>query len=88
MKGYGCILSQARMVGDTGHNKLRSNADVDAHAQEAEAEEDGEAQRIAEWDRAAADAAYRAEVERAQREQQLLEERAALVRLYWCNILT
>lgn len=47
--------------------------------QEEEQAEDGEAERTAEWDRAAADAAYRAEVERAQREQKLLEERLAQV---------
>ena len=48
--------------------------------QEEEAEEEGEAERLADWDRAAADAAYKAEVERAQRHQQLLDEQAALVR--------
>ena len=48
--------------------------------QEEEAEEEGEAERLADWDRSAADAAYKAEVERAQRHQQLLDEQAALVR--------
>ena len=47
--------------------------------QEEEAEEEGEAQRMAEWDRAAADAAYKAEVERAQQQQKLWEEQLALV---------
>ncbi|KAK9804733.1 hypothetical protein WJX72_002805 [[Myrmecia] bisecta] len=50
--------------------------------QEAEMDEEGEAQRLAEWDTAAADAAYRAQVERAralaqeQRDHQELEASA------------
>lgn len=41
-------------------------------------DEDGEAQRIAEWDQAAADAAYRAQVQRAAAQQALLEEQHSL----------
>ncbi|KAK9839615.1 hypothetical protein WJX81_001019 [Elliptochloris bilobata] len=42
--------------------------------QEAEMEEDAEAVRAVDWDRTAADAAYRAEVERAQARARLVEE--------------
>lgn len=44
------------------------------HLQEEEAEEEGEAERMAEWDRKAADENYRLEVERAQQQQKLYEE--------------
>lgn len=43
-------------------------------SQEEEAEEEGEAERMAEWDRKAADEAYRQEVERALQHQKLLDE--------------
>ena len=46
-------------------------------SQEAEAEEEGEAQRIAEWDQGLANEAYKVEIERAQAEQQRLDEEAA-----------
>lgn len=42
--------------------------------QEAEIEEDVEATRVADWDKAAADAAYRIQVEQAQARHRLLEE--------------
>lgn len=45
--------------------------------QEADAEEEGEAQRLAEWDKGAADEAYKAEIERAQAYQQELDDQAA-----------
>ena len=51
--------------------------EVLAFFQEAEAEEEGEAQRIAEWDQGLANEAYKAEIERAQAEQQRLDEEAA-----------
>lgn len=41
--------------------------------QEAEAEEEGGAAAIADWDKAAADAAYQEEVERALEQQRLWE---------------
>lgn len=46
--------------------------------QEEDAEEEGEAQRLAEWNKGAADEAYKAEIERAQRHQQELDEQAAI----------
>ena len=45
--------------------------------QEAEIEEDAEATRAVDWDKAAADAAYRAQVERAQERQRILQEQLA-----------
>jgi len=45
--------------------------------QEEEAEEDGEAERMAEWNRGAADAAYKLEIEKAQQQQLLLDQEAA-----------
>ena len=48
--------------------------------QEAEIEEDVEATRVLDWDKAAADAAYRAKVEEAEaRQRALLEQQAAAV---------
>ena len=45
--------------------------------QEAEIEEDVEATRVLDWDKAAADTAYRAKVEEAEaRQRALLEQRA------------
>ena len=44
---------------------------------EEEAEEEGEAERMAEWDRGAADAAYKLQVEKAQQQQLLLDQEAA-----------
>ncbi len=44
-----------------------------ALTQEEEAEEEGEAERMAEWNRVAADAAYKLEIEKAQQQQLLLE---------------
>jgi hypothetical protein len=49
-----------------------------ATEQEAEIEEDVEATRVADWDKAAADAAYRVQVEQAQARQRLLEEQREL----------
>ncbi len=51
-------------------------------AQEAEAEEEGEAQRMADWDQGLANESYKAEIERAQAEQQRLDEEAAA----WVNL--
>ncbi len=45
--------------------------------QEAEIEEDAEATRAVDWDKAAADEAYRAQVERAQERQRILMEQLA-----------
>ena len=45
--------------------------------QEAEIEEDAEATRAVDWDKAAADEAYRAQVERAQERQRILLEQLA-----------
>jgi hypothetical protein len=45
--------------------------------QEEEAEEEGEAERMAEWNRGAADAAYKLEIEKAQQQQLLLDQEAA-----------
>ena len=51
-----------------------------AMLQEAEIEEDVEATRVLDWDKGAADAAYRAKVEEAEaRQRALLEQQAAEV---------
>lgn len=42
-----------------------------------EIEEDAEATRAVDWDKAAADTAYRAQVERAQERQRILQEQLA-----------
>ena len=45
--------------------------------QEAEIEEDVEATRVLDWDKAAADAAYRVKVEEAEERQRLILEQRA-----------
>ena len=52
--------------------------------QEAEVENDEEAVRVVDWDRSAADAAYRAEVARAQERQRAIDEEAALLLQVGC----
>ena len=47
------------------------------HVQELEIEEDVEATRVLDWDKAAADAAYRAKVEEAKTRQRLIMEQRA-----------
>lgn len=58
------------------HTQIKSHDGFGA-LQEEDAEEEGEAQRMAEWDRKAADEAYKTEIERAKRQQEILDEQAA-----------